>query len=77
MNRPVTFERPTLQEAEWAQAEIDRIENVARWYRAQARKARVWNAFRKLIDGDGFFLITGALIAADLCLCIYLVGGGR
>ena len=66
------FDRPTLYEAEALQAEIDRIENVARWYRAQARKARVWNAFRKLIDTDAFFLICGALMAADIGLLLMM-----
>ena len=66
------LDRPTLYEAEALQAEIDRIENVARWYRAQARKARVWNAFRKLIDTDLFFIVVGALMAADIGLLLMM-----
>jgi hypothetical protein len=73
MTRPaVTFERPTLYEAEAIQAEIDRLENLAFWYRKQARKARVWNAFRKLIDTDLFFIVVGALMAADIGLLLMM-----
>jgi hypothetical protein len=70
MNRPVTFERPTLYEAEAIQAEIDRIENLAFWYRKQARNARVRAWFSRLIASDVFYLILGAELATVVGLIL-------
>ena len=53
-------------------AEIDYYENRCRHYRREARKARVWNAFRKLIDTDLFFIVAGALMAADIGLLLMM-----
>jgi hypothetical protein len=60
---------PDLLAAEWEQAEI-----VAHYERI-ARQLRWRNRLRRIIDGDGFFLVCGAVVAADLCLVIGLWTG--
>lgn len=75
MNRFTIIEphRLSLYEAEALQAEIDRIENIALWYRKQARKARVWAFFKRIINSDAFFIVTGGLMAFDIGFLLWVL----
>jgi hypothetical protein len=44
-------------------------------YERITRQLRWRNRLRRIIDGDGFFLVCGAVVAADLCLVIGLWTG--